>query len=382
MGVLSRELAESIIDRTMKVVKNNINIMDENGIIIASGDKSRIGTVHEGAIIAIERKSQFNIDEKQSKNLNGVCEGTNLIIRFQNKIVGVIGITGKPRAVLGYGKLIKLTAEMMIEQEYVMKNLEFNNRIKEELMMALIYNKQSNSSMLENYIKKFKIPYDYPMSIFIFEVQLKDISSENDLNLLKSIIILLEGILKESLVASIDSKTIVVLYKHTYRYNKFVDYKRKIQEIYNKIYNKIGVKIKISVGKTYNKLFETYRSFNIAKETLLFGKKMHPNDDIYFFDTLKYEMLLLQNNTNWKINELKDTYDAIASSDKDGELRETLKIFIKENGELNNVSNKLFIHRNTLNYRLNKIYKLTNMNPKKYTDLFWLYCAIINPKFD
>ena len=89
-------------------------------------------------------------------------------------------------------------------------------------------------------------------------------------------------------------------------------------------------------------------------------------------------MLFNNNNLKWDIKELEDTYKLISSKDKNGELKETLKVFIEENGELNNVSNKLSIHRNTLNYRLNKIYKLTGRNPKNYVDLFWLYSAMVS----
>jgi len=375
MGFLSSELAKSIVEKTMNVVNYNINIMNELGVIIASGDKERIGTIHEGSIIALQRKSEFNVNENQSKKLNGVHPGTNIVIEFQNKIVGVIGITGNPKEVLGYGKLIKMTAEMMIEQEYVMKELEWNNRMKEEMMLALIYNKQNSFILLDEYIKKFKIPYEHPMIIFIVELTIVDSSAKNDLNISSRIINILEGTFKESLASVINSKTIVLLYKCPRHNNNSEGYEEKIKKVNDKIKNEISIPIKIATGRIYNTLSEVYKSFDIAKETLLFGKKMHPKDNIYIFESLKYDMLFSQNNAKWKSDELENTYKLIALNDKNGVLRETLKVLIEENGELNNVSIRLFIHRNTLSYRINKIYKITNRNPRKYTDLFWLYSA-------
>lgn len=378
MEILNSDLAQSIVERTMEVVSHNINIMDDKGIIIASGDKSRIGTIHEGAIIALQRKSEFNVDENQSKKLNGVYPGINLVIEFQNKVVGVIGVTGRPKEVLGYGKLIKMTAEMMIEQEHFIRELEWNNKIKEEMMTALIYNRQDSFPLLEEYTKKFKIPYNHPMVIFLVELNFEDTSENNNSNLLNRIISLLEGAFKESLAARINSKTIVLLHKCLCSNNKIANYQEKVKEVSEKVRTQIGINAKISTGKIYNKLFDVYKSFDIAKETLTFGKKMYPNDNAYIFDSLKSDMMFSQNNAKWKIHELEDTYELLSSNDKNGELRETLKVLIEENGELNNVSSRLFIHRNTLSYRLNKIYKLTNKNPRKYTDLFWLYSARIN----
>jgi carbohydrate diacid regulator len=376
--VLSKELAESIVNRTMNVVNYNINIMNENGIIIASGNKDRIGTVHEGAIIALQRKSEFNVDKEQTQKLNGVHPGTNLVIEFKNKIVGVIGITGEPKDVLGYGKLIKMTAEMMIEQVYVMKELEWNNRMKEEMMLALIYNKQDSFPLLEEYTKKLKIPYDHPMVIFIIEINSKYDYKDADLNVLNNIISLLEGTFKESWASVVNSKMIVLLHKFSHKYSKIIDYKEISEEVGKKIHKQMGINVKVSIGKIYDKLLDMHKSFDVAKETLLFGKNMYPNENIYIFDLLKSDMLFSQNNTKWKTMELQNTYELMVFNDKSGELRETLRVLIEENGELNNVANRLFIHRNTLSYRLNKIYKLTNKNPKKYIDLFWLYSAMIN----
>lgn len=144
MEILSRQLAERIVDRTMKAVNKNVNIMNEKGMIIASGDKSRVGTIHEGAVLALKRRSEFSIDEKQCKELNGVQEGTNIVIEFKENVIGVIGITGKRDEVIGYGRLIKMAAEMMIEQAYVMRELEWNNKIKENMIVSLINDDQGS----------------------------------------------------------------------------------------------------------------------------------------------------------------------------------------------------------------------------------------------
>lgn len=382
MEFLSKELAEDIVERTMNVVNYNINIMNENGVIIASGDKERIGTIHEGAIIALQRKSEFNVNENESKKLQGVHPGTNIVIEFQNKIVGVIGITGKPKEVLGYAKLIKMTAEMMIEQEHVMKELEWNNRIKEEMILALIYNKPDSVILLDEYIKKFKLKYNDSMITFIIELNYDESSKKNDLDITSRIISILEGTFKGAIASAINSKTIVLLHKSLSNNYKNESYKEKMEKVNLRIQREVGIGTKIASGKVYDKLLEIYKSFDIANETLVFGKKMHPKDNIYIFEVLKYDMLFYQNSAKWKVNELKSTYELIAKNDKGRVLRETLKVIIEENGELNNVANRLFVHRNTLGYRLDKIYRLTDRNPRKYTDLFWLYSAIINFEID
>lgn len=54
MPHLTQNNAQRIADRIMEIVPYNINIMNQKGEIIASGDKGRIGSVHQGAVKVIE----------------------------------------------------------------------------------------------------------------------------------------------------------------------------------------------------------------------------------------------------------------------------------------------------------------------------------------
>lgn len=116
---LSSRLAQSIVDNTMKQIPYNVNIMDENGYIIASGDKNRINTLHVGAVEAIKRRKTLPMtDEVGSYGQPGI----NMPLIFDGKVVGVIGITGKPQTVTPLASLLKMTAELLLEQAEQNKN--------------------------------------------------------------------------------------------------------------------------------------------------------------------------------------------------------------------------------------------------------------------
>lgn len=51
---LSKAIAQRIVLEMMSVISYNINVIDEKGIVIGSGDIERIGNIHEGAKIAEE----------------------------------------------------------------------------------------------------------------------------------------------------------------------------------------------------------------------------------------------------------------------------------------------------------------------------------------
>ena len=61
---ISKNSATQIVEEISKLVKQNINLMDETGHIIASCDKSRIGDFHYGAYkIISENLEEYYIDE-------------------------------------------------------------------------------------------------------------------------------------------------------------------------------------------------------------------------------------------------------------------------------------------------------------------------------
>ena len=68
---------------------------------------------------------------------------------------------------------------------------------------------------------------------------------------------------------------------------------------------------------------------------------------------------------------------ALDESQKGQELMETLLCFIENSGDMNAISKKLHIHRNSLAYRLQRIEVLTNKNPKKFIDLFQLFTGYV-----
>ena len=61
---ISKTSATQIVEEISKLVKQNINLMDETGHIIASCDKSRIGSYHNGAYrIISENLDEYYIEE-------------------------------------------------------------------------------------------------------------------------------------------------------------------------------------------------------------------------------------------------------------------------------------------------------------------------------
>lgn len=109
---LAEATARQIVQRAMSIISHSVNVMDSNGVIIASGNPSRLFQRHEGAVLALTENRVVEIDNVTAEHLKGVRPGINLPFSFRNQRVGVIGISGEPTEVRAYAELVKMAAEL------------------------------------------------------------------------------------------------------------------------------------------------------------------------------------------------------------------------------------------------------------------------------
>ena len=93
--MLDERIAQKMVDEFANTIDFNINIMDENGTIIASADPGRIGTFHEIAwqMLQSGEKTREVFDDE---HLLGTKSGVNMALEYRNSVIGIVGVTGNP----------------------------------------------------------------------------------------------------------------------------------------------------------------------------------------------------------------------------------------------------------------------------------------------
>lgn len=81
---LDTKMAQDIVARTMRIIDTNINVMDARGRIIGSGDRERIGELHEGALLVLSQ-DESSISMTRWHAICTVC-GRGLIYRYGWKV--------------------------------------------------------------------------------------------------------------------------------------------------------------------------------------------------------------------------------------------------------------------------------------------------------
>ena len=133
---IDNEMAQRLLDKIMKVIdyEININIMNEYGEIIASGDKGRIGKINLGALEVLKNSKNMNYFNFIDNDKESSRPGINMPLIFNNELIGVVGVTGDPKEIKLIANVIKMTTEMLIEREIdidkkILKQTNLNNYI-------------------------------------------------------------------------------------------------------------------------------------------------------------------------------------------------------------------------------------------------------------
>ncbi len=365
MELLNKELAQEIVDRTMGIIGKNINIMDNQGVIIGSGDPKRIDDVHEGAVIVIKQGTGFEITEEEAIRLHGVRPGLNLPIFFDGKIMGVIGITGSPDEIRSFGELVRMAAELSLQQAVLMNEIQWDERLKEELVSQIIHSEGKHDSLFLE--RAMRLGIDFELARTAIVIMTSD--RKKTFGYLKS------RLQKDDLIL-MQHDNIVVL-KVVPR-DDIDHYIRKITEAWLKgLKENDNIQVKIGVGQYHEGLSGIKDSYREAVLTLNSGLKLIPQHGIYLYEDYYLPVFLLSAAEKGLTEELQPFYKNLKEKDVKGELTESLRALIETNSDMNKASQKLFVHRNTLRYRLDKITEITGKDPRKTTDLLHLYLSFL-----
>lgn len=397
MYVLDQQIAKQIVSRTMKIIGHNINVMNGQGVILGSGDPKRIGSTHEGALLAIAQNRNVEISQQVVSGLHGVKPGINLPLHYQGQIIGVIGITGDPSELTHYGELLKMTAEMIVEQANLQDKLQWENRQREEFILQLIKAQTADDEQLYRWAKQLDIDISLPRVAAIIEVSEKHRHSLVEVNnpfnglnneeqsidgqnprvseTLKQVLHLLQNPDRGNLIAMTSMSQLVIL-KPAFLDGKQWDPElenQRIDKLLQRLPAQMDLNFKIALGHFFPEKGGIARSYQTAQETLSLGKQLHPGGTKYLFEDYSLQVLLAGLKHDWRGQALATPYQQLAKADKNGQLRKTLAAYITHFGDAQQCANALFIHRNTLRYRLDKIQQLTKTDIQSLHGLLSLY---------
>jgi carbohydrate diacid regulator len=363
--MLQPELAEKIVKEVQKLIAEEIIVVNTDGMIMASTNRGRIGTFHEGALITSHQKKKQIITEKDTHQLKGVKSGINLPIFFQHDVIGVIGITGDPKTVTPFGEIIRKMTELLISENYYGEQFDYHSRAIETFVLEWLQAKEPSSHLLER-ARALTINLELRRIAVIVELEQREHPLSRDVwsSILNSF-----SQNKNDVVTRSGNERIIVLIDCSDSVQPR-SIKNRLEHFLLFIKNSFGISAYAGVGQCAAPS-SLHHSYAQAERALKLASR---NRGIIFDEELILEMI-----TGELTSEIKAEYiqRTIAPLLREKDLLETLVELFKQNHSLKNTAQVLHIHINTLHYRLKKMEELTHLNPNNIQDLFSLYLAVL-----
>ena len=380
MLTIQPALAQEIVSRTMGVIPFNVNVMDVRGIILGSGVSARIGQLHAGAQLVLAQQKVIEIDEAAVRHMPGVKPGVNLPLSVRGQICGVVGLTGAPRTVRQYGELVRITAEMILEQSLLTEELQREKRYREEFVYQALKPGLSNREEMTSWALRLGIEPDITRAAIVCEMSDPELSLDKAQRIIEQWQAALLAQRPEALVAAISPRELAILIRFDgeQEAHKLAAYARvRLEHIDVLVSEGQAIRPQLALGVGLRGVEGMALSYQSARNTLRVGRKRTPCDRLFSFYELSLPVLLAGVGSGWQAEHLRRPLIALAKADRRGGLlRRTLEAWFAANAQPQVAARALHVHRNTLDYRLRRIHEITGLNPAQDEERMMLYLAL------
>lgn len=329
---------KTILHGLKDIIDTEFNLIDDSGYILHSTDFNRLGS-YDRHVSALDFSSSFIIE------LEGYiyCYSHH---QEERCIISIKGIDGDNR------RLARI-----IDVFIGAKDMGFS---RNEFLKGILLNTISDPS-LETLCLKHDI---HPKG----SVRLLAVEATEELmgNLLE----ILTALLGDPIV-QIKSNTYAVINRNDH---KDIAHPTYLSDV---LASELLYKVKIGIGASVENVKDWHFSLRTAETLIELGKVFLPGQNTYTFKDLAIPMLtsgLPPQELSYLMKHFNCSIDKIISNN---ELLVTARGFFKNNLNITDTSRSLYLHRNTLIYRLNKIQEITGFDLRNFNDAL-LFNIMIN----
>jgi len=354
---MSNRLFQRVINQLKETMDRTIGVVDETGTIVSCSDAYRVGEVYADAISQMIYSGNILIHEG--------C--TFKVIGNSTPIEYVAFIEGEDSVAETYVRILSISLSNMkaLYDEKYDKVSFIKNILLDNILPSDIYVKSKELHLAGDtkrvvYLIRFQgrgelTPYEMIQHIFPDRNTDYVISvGENDIVLVKEF--------KNGSVEYDEVESVAL-------------------SIVDTVSSEFFVRVNVAIGSLIDNIRDVARSYKEAQTALEVGKVFDTDKLIINYDTLGISRLIYQLPTTLCEMFLQEVFKKGSLESLDRETLATIQKFFENNLNISETSRKLFVHRNTLVYRLEKIRKLTGLDLREFEDAITFKVALMVRKY-
>ncbi|MFI1354187.1 CdaR family transcriptional regulator [Streptomyces sp. NPDC020898] len=386
--MLSPSLAQEIAGDTSAVIGFNVLITDADGMVIGSGDSSRVGSFHEASVEVVRTQEPATHNASQAQQLRGVRPGVTLPLVTGGQAVGTVGITGTPAQVRRFGLLVKRQTEILLRESVMLRSRLLAERAAETLLADIA---SYDPQVVEGDFLVFRaaeLGFDLRLQrvAVAIEVSVPDAGARRpgarptrDMALVRSE--LLRTVREvfadpQDIVASMAPGWIGVLRRLPARAG-VASLAADCRRITDVIAAQDGLAARAGIGEPAVSVAGLRDSWQDARDALRLGARAAGGSPVHLIAELRVHQVLAAVNQPARRRLIGLTAANLRAQPDWPVLRDTITAWCESGFSLVRTSTALHIHRNTVVYRMNKIEQLTGRPLREHRTTMALYLACL-----
>lgn len=353
--MISNQILQNTIEGLKGITRIDFCVMDTDGKALASTFAEQ-ADYEEEVVSFVESPADSQ-----------VVQGCQFFKIFdEHQLEYVLMARGESDDVYMVGKIAAFQIQNLLVayKERFDKDNFIKNLLLDNLLLVDIYNRA----------KKLHIDTEVRRVIFIIETK-----HEKDSSALDNMRGLLGNKVKD-FVTAVDEKNVIVV-KELEDQDGPAELEKAAQNFYEILKNDGEEEIHIAYGTVINDIKEVSKSYKEAKLALDVGKIFFSEKNVIAFSELGIGRLIYQLPVPLCKMFIREIFEGKSPDDFDEETLTTINKFFENNLNVSETSRQLYIHRNTLVYRLDKLQKSTGLDLRVFEDAITFKIALMVVKY-
>lgn len=354
--MVSYQILQSTIDGLKSITRRDISVIEREGKVVASTEQDKTG-------IFIDGISDFANSAAEGQQV----QGYHYFKAFDNGIVEyVVAIKGEDDETYRIGKITAFQIQTLLiaYKERFDKDNFIKNLLLDNFLLVDIYSRA----------KKLHIENNAKRVVYLIETEI-----DKEMNIVEMVRNIFTTKTK-NFITAIDEKTIILV-KELKENETIEELEKTAQVIYDTLVSEALNSVHIAIGTAVSDLKNVSLSFKEAKMALEVGKIFEPDKNIVNYQQLGIGRLIYQLPAPLCKMFLNEVLQGITMDTFDDESLVTVNKFFENNLNVSETSRKLYIHRNTLVYRLDKLQKMTGLDLRNFDDAIIFKITLMVSKY-
>lgn len=353
--MISNQILQSTIDGLKGITRIDICVLDTEGKVLA--------TTIDNAEQYEDTVQAFVTSPADSQAVQGY---QFFKVFDEHQLEYIILVKGDSEDVFMIGKIASFQIQNLLvayKERYDKDNF-IKNLLLDNLLLVDIYNRA----------KKLHIETEARRVVYIIETK-----NEKDANALETVRGLFAGKTKDFITA-VDEKNIILV-KEVKQNETYEDLNKTAKVILDMLNTEAMTKVHVAYGTIINEIKDVSRSYKEAKMAMDVGKIFYSDRNVVAYNNLGIGRLIYQLPMPLCKMFIKEIFEGKSPDDFDDETLTTINKFFENSLNVSETSRQLYIHRNTLVYRLDKLQKSTNLDLRVFEDAITFKIALMVVKY-